>query len=140
MAMTPIPPTSDAEMTDDPRNGQETKKSVRPWGDIFMIVRNQRCSVDLTCVKPGSRSSLHSHQTRSELFHILDPGAVLEINGEVIHPEPHDEFLIRPGDRHRFWAEAEPFRMLVVCFGEWAADDQQRHEDDYGREGTPLTL
>jgi len=127
-------------MIDDPRDGHETKRSVRPWGDIFMIVRNQRCSVDLTCVKPGSRSSLHSHQTRSELFHILDPGAVLELNGEILRPEPHDEFLIRPGDRHRFWAEGQPFRMLVVCFGEWAADDQQRHEDDYGREGKPLVL
>jgi mannose-1-phosphate guanylyltransferase/mannose-6-phosphate isomerase len=127
-------------MTNDPRSGQKTQQSVRPWGDIFMIVRNQRCSVDLTCVRPGSRSSLHSHSTRSELFHILDPGAVLEINGETIRPEPHDEFLIQPGDRHRFWAEHEPFRMLVICFGEWDAADQERHEDDYGREGTSLTL
>jgi hypothetical protein len=28
--------------------------------------------------------------------------------------------------------------MLVVCFGEWRAGDQVRHEDDYGREGQEL--
>ncbi|MHC4249626.1 MAG: cupin domain-containing protein [Planctomycetota bacterium] len=127
-------------MEDDPRDGQETRTSVRPWGDIHMVVRNQRCSVDLTTVKPGGRSSLHSHATRYELFHVLDAGGVLELNGEVIRPEPHDEFLVRPGDRHRFWAEGGAFRMLVVCFGEWSAADQERHEDDYGRRGEPLEL
>jgi mannose-6-phosphate isomerase-like protein (cupin superfamily) len=127
-------------MTDDPREGRKTVKSTRPWGDIYMIVRNQPCSVDLTCVKPGARSSLHSHQVRYELFHLLDAGATLELNGEIIHPAPHDEFLIRPGDRHRFWADKTPFRMLVICFGQWTAEDQTRHEDDYGRQGQPLTL
>jgi hypothetical protein len=39
----------------DPRNGQKTAQSVRPWGDIHMVVRNQPCSVDLTHVKPLSR-------------------------------------------------------------------------------------
>jgi len=28
--------------------------------------------------------------------------------------------------------------MLVVSFGEWKAEDQIRHEDDYGREGETL--
>ncbi|MDH4239424.1 MAG: hypothetical protein OEW48_07665 [Phycisphaerae bacterium] len=43
--------------------------------------------------------------------------------------------LIRPGVKHRFGAEAGDFRMLVVCFGRWKAEDQERHEDDYGRKG-----
>jgi hypothetical protein len=30
--------------------------------------------------------------------------------------------------------------MLVVSFGEWKAEDQVRHEDDYGRTGQPLKL
>jgi mannose-6-phosphate isomerase len=127
-------------MSDEPRKGRETVTSERPWGDIHMIVRNQPCSVDLTHVKPGSRSSLHSHTVRSELFHVLDPGAVLEINGETFHPQPHDEFLMRPGDRHRFWAMDQSWRMLVISFGEWQAEDQQRHEDDYGRQGQPTKL
>ena len=119
----------------DPREGQETTRSERPWGDIFMVVRNQPCSVDLTSVKPGSRSSLHSHGTRHELFHFLDDGAAVEIDGRLQHPAAHDEFLIPPGVRHRFWADDRPWRMLVVSFGQWSPSDQTRHEDDYGREG-----
>ena len=127
-------------MEADPRDGLRTIKSVRPWGKIHMVVRNQRCSVDLTHVLPGRRSSLHSHQNRFELFHFLDDGARLELNGEVHHPRPHDEFLIRPGVKHRFWAAEKSFRMLVVSFGEWRAEDQCRHEDDYGREGEEVGL
>jgi mannose-6-phosphate isomerase-like protein (cupin superfamily) len=128
------------EKANDPRKRQETVRSVRPWGDIHMVVRNQTCSVDLTHVKPGSRASLHSHQVRAELFHFLDDGAFLEIDGKVFRPRAHDEVMMYPGMKHRFWAEDKPFRMLVVSFGEWSVEDQQRHEDDYGREGRKLEL
>ena len=104
-----------------------------------MVVRNQRCSVDLTHVRPGQRASLHSHKIRYELFHFLDDGAHLELDGQVYNPGAHDEFLIEPGVKHRFWAGETAFRMLVVCFGRWSAEDQYRHEDDYGREGKKLT-
>ena len=124
----------------DPREGQQTIHSQRPWGDIHMVVRNQNCSVDLTKVKPGERASLHSHAIRHELFHFLDDGAVLEIDDEIFHPKAHDEFLLKPGQKHRFWAEDKIFRMLVVSFGEWKAEDQIRHDDDYGRTGESLEL
>jgi len=124
----------------DPRNGKTTIKSERPWGTLHMVVRNQRCSVDLTHVKKGHRASLHSHAQRFELFHFLDDGAFLEIDGNIYRPHPDDEYLIPPGAKHRFWTEAGDFRMLVVSFGEWTPDDQIRHEDDYGREGTQLSL
>jgi hypothetical protein len=94
--------------------------------------------VDLTHGRPGHRASLHSHAERSELFHFLDSGACLEIDGQIHRPAEHGEFLIEPGPKHRFWADDAPFRMLVVCFGEWSAEDQVRYEDDYGREGEKL--
>ncbi len=105
-----------------------------------MLVRNQECSVDLTHIRPGERSSLHSHEVRYELFHFIDDGASLEIDGNVHRPRAHEEFLIEPGMKHRFWTDDKDFRMLVICFGQWAAEDQVRHEDDYGREGTPLAV
>ena len=120
---------------DKPGKETKTKRSQRPWGDIYMVVRNERCSVDITDVRAGERSSLHSHTDRYELFHFLDDGAGLELDGEVYSPKAHEEFMIRPGVKHRFWAKANGFRMLVVCFGQWKAEDQERHEDDYGRKG-----
>ena len=125
---------------EEPRRGQKTVKSVRPWGEVTMVVRNLPCSVDLTHVLPGRRASLHSHDGRYELFHFIDAGGVLELDGEVSHPKPGDEVLIAPRVRHRFWAEEKDFHMLVVSFGEWKAEDQVRHEDDYGRAGKTVVL
>ena len=122
------------------REGQKTIQSSRPWGEIHMVVRNQKCSVDLTEVKPGERASLHSHAIRHELFHFLDDGAILEIDGKLFHPKAHEEFLIKPGQKHRFWAEESSFRMLVISLGEWKAEDQIRHDDDYGRKGETLKI
>ena len=124
----------------DPRDDKCTVKSIRPWGDIHMVVRNQCCSVDLTHVRPGERASLHSHEVRAELFHFLDDGAYLEVDGVVSRPKAHEERIMYPGMKHRFWAEEKEFRMLVVSFGEWTVEDQVRHEDDYGREGRKLEL
>ena len=115
-------------------------KSIRPWGDIHMVVRNQCCSVDLTHVRPGERASLNSHKVRAELFHFLDDGAYLEVDGVVSRPTAHEEQIMYPGMNHRFWAEEKEFRMLVVSFGEWTIEDQERHEDDYGRKGQKLEL
>ena len=124
----------------DPRHGQETIKSVRPWGDIYVMVRNQRCSVDLTHVRPGERASLHTHGVRAELFHFIDDGAYLELDGEVSRPKAGEEHLIPPGVKHRFWADDRPFHMVVISFDEWLAEDQERIEDDYGRAGRQVVL
>ena len=124
----------------DPRGDRPTAKSVRPWGDIHMVVRNELCSVDLTHVKPGERASLHSHEIRTELFHFLDDGAYLEVDGEISRRQAHEECILYPGMKHRFWADEKDFRMLVVSFGEWTVEDQVRHEDDYGRAGKKLEL
>ena len=124
----------------DPRSSNGAVKSIRPWGDIHMVVRNQRCSVDLTHVRPGERASLHSHEVQTELFHFLDDGAYLEVDGVVTRPKEHEEQILYPGMKHRFWADEKDFRMLVVCFGEWTVEDQVRHEDDYGRKGQQLEL
>ena len=119
--------------TYDPRGDKNTVKSIRPWGDIHMVVRNQCCSVDLTHVRPGERASLHSHKVRAELFHFLDDGV-------ISRPTLHEEQIMYPGMKHRFWAKEKEFRMLVVSFGVWTIEDQVRHEDDYGRKGQKLEL
>ncbi len=118
----------------------KTIRSVRPWGIVQMLVRNQCCSVDLTTVEPGQRASLHSHQVRSELFHFLDDNCYIEVNEKIHHPHTDDQILIRPGVKHRFWTEQKPGRILVISMGEWKAEDQVRHEDDYGRKDQPLKL
>lgn len=73
------------------RKDLPTKHSVRPWGVVALLVRNQKCSVDWTTVNPGHVTSLHPHNIREELWVILNRGcgshsgrwSVASQNGEI---------------------------------------------------------
>ncbi len=118
-----------------------TKRSVRPWGVITLLVRNQKCSVDWTTVNPGGILSLHSHNIREELWVMLDEGAEVTVGEEVLRPKVGDEILMKTKVKHRLTNNADhPVRMIVICFGEWEEGDQIRHEDAYGRKGKAVKL
>ncbi len=74
------------------RSNLPTKRSVRPWGVVTLLVRNQKCSVDWTTVNPGSITSLHSHNIRDELWVMLDEGAEVIVGNEVLHPKSETRF------------------------------------------------
>ncbi len=123
------------------RKDLPTKHSVRPWGMVTLLVRNQKCSVDWTMVNPGHITSLHSHNIREELWVMLDGGAEVIVGDEVLHPKVGDKILMKTGVKHRLVNNTDhSIRMIVICFGDWREEDQIRHEDAYGREGEPVKL
>ena len=123
------------------KSGLPTKISVRPWGTVTLLVRNQKCSVDWTTVNPGGVTSLHSHKIRDELWVMLDEGAEVVMGEELLHPKVGDEILMKTGVKHRLINNTDhPIRMIVISFGEWKEEDQIRHEDAYGRKGQPVKL
>ena len=99
----------------------------------FLLCRTQSCISAILAVLAGGSREIGA-------IHFLDNGAWLEIDNKIYRPAEHEEFLIEPGMKHRFWAQDNDFRMLVVCFGEWTAEDQTRHDDDYGRKGQKLVI
>ncbi len=124
-----------------PSGNLPIKHSVRPWGTVTLLVRNQKCSVDWTIVDSGEMTSLHSHSIREELWVMLDEGAEVIVGDEVVHSKVGDEILMKTEVKHRLINNTDhPVRMIVICFGEWEKEDQIRHEDAYGRQGKPVKL
>jgi mannose-6-phosphate isomerase len=108
----------------------------RPWGRFRRLVHNQPCTVKVITVLPGQRLSLQSHRRRSELWVFLDPGGVVEIDGEEWQPEVDDRVFVPCGSRHRLAATADapgPVRVVEMGFGDFDEDDIVRYEDEYGR-------
>ena len=113
-----------------------TRLSVRPWGTVRLLVRNQKCSVDWTTVNPGGMTSLHSHNVREELWVMLGEGAEVVVGDEVLRPKVGEEILMKAKIKHRLINNADhPIQMIVISLGEWREEDQIRHEDAYGRKG-----
>lgn len=107
---------------------------TRPWGNFKQFVHNNACTVSLMVVNPGQRLSLQSHTQRSELWIVLDEGAVVQVGENVSTYKAGDEIWIPVNERHRLSCAGEkPIRVLEVAFGNWQQEDIKRYEDDYQR-------
>ena len=106
---------------------------TRPWGSFAQYANNRDVTVSLMTVLPGQRLSLQSHTGRAELWIVLDAGAVIERNDEILRPSAGDEIWIPAGARHRLSSAGPSVRVLEVAFGNWQQEDITRYDDDYSR-------
>lgn len=106
----------------------------RPWGNFSQYVSNGDCTVSLMTVKPGQRLSLQSHTARSELWIVLDDGAVVQVGDQVNQYRAGDEAWIPVNTKHRLSCTgSNSVRVLEIGFGNWQQSDITRYEDDYAR-------
>ena len=63
----------------------------------------------------------------------LDDGAIVQVNGDILHPRAGDEIWIPANARHRLGSSGPAVRVLEVAFGNWQQADITRYEDDFAR-------
>lgn len=105
----------------------------RPWGFFKQYANNEDVTVSLMSVKPSQRLSLQSHTGRAELWIVLDDGAEVQINDDILHPNAGDELWIPANAKHRLSSIGGTVRVLEVAFGNWQQADISRYDDDYAR-------
>ena len=109
-------------------------KAEKPWGSFERYTHNLTSTVKIITVAPGGTLSSQYHHKRDELWVVLDPGARVELGGEVVEPGAGEELYIPRGTVHRLSATGdEPVRILEVSFGEFEEGDIVRLDDVYGR-------
>ena len=106
---------------------------IRPWGSFNQYANNEEVTVSLMTVSPGQRLSLQSHTARAELWIVLDDGAQIQIDEQIIEAKVGDEIWIPAGTKHRLTSCGSAVRVLEVAFGNWQQADITRYEDDYQR-------
>jgi len=108
----------------------------KPWGRFEQYTHNLPCTVKIITVAPGGMLSRQYHHKRDELWVVLDPGAAVELDGEILHPEVEEKLFIPRETVHRLSSVGEgEVRILEISFGEFDEDDIVRLEDVYGRAG-----
>ena len=68
-------------------------------------------------VQPGQRLSLQSHAGPSELWIVLDPGAIVQVGEQVLYPEAGAEIWIPACTAHRLSSAGTQVRVLEI--GQW---------------------
>jgi mannose-6-phosphate isomerase len=109
-------------------------KVEKPWGYFEQYTHNLPCTVKIITVAPGGTLSRQYHTKRDELWVVLDRGACVELDGEVLYPEVEEKLFIPRETVHRLSSEGG-VRVLEISFGEFDEDDIVRLEDVYGRVG-----
>jgi mannose-6-phosphate isomerase len=111
-------------------------KVEKPWGRFEQYTHNLPCTVKIITVVPGGTLSRQYHHRRDELWVVLDPGARVELDGKILHPEPEEKLYIPRETVHRLSAAGDrTVRILEISFGEFDENDIVRLEDVYGRVG-----
>ncbi len=105
----------------------------KPWGRFIQYILNQPATVKILEIRAGERVSYQYHHHRSELWVPLDPGACINLEGELLRPAPMEPVFIPQGAKHQLIGEAEDYRILEIAFGTFDEDDIVRLSDKYGR-------
>ncbi len=115
-------------------HGPPSVRVERPWGKFEQYTHNLPCTVKIITVVPGGTLSRQYHNKRDELWVILDPGARVELDGAVLHPEVEEKLFIPRETVHRLSSAGEAeVRVLEISFGHFDEDDIIRLDDVYGR-------
>lgn len=122
-----------SKRTPIPANMPAGRFVSRPWGSFTQYAHNEDVTVSLMTVAAGQRLSLQAHTARAELWIVLDDGALIQVDDEVIEADVGAEIWIPAGARHRLSSRGPVVRVLEVAFGNWRQDDIVRYEDDYQR-------
>ena len=108
----------------------------KPWGCFDQYALNTPCTVKILTCNPGQQLSLQRHAHRDELWVALDPGVVVDLNGQELRPAVGDEVWLPLGSTHRMRCDAatpQPVRVLEVSLGTFDEADIERLQDNYGR-------
>ncbi len=107
----------------------------RPWGRFEQFVSNEQVSVKLLTVASGQRLSLQRHQSRDELWQVLDAPLDVQVDEHQWSAGVGERVWIPRGATHRLGnSGAASARVLEVAFGHFDETDIERFEDDYHRE------
>jgi len=108
----------------------------KPWGYFEQFTDNAASTVKILFVEKGKRLSLQSHSKRDEFWKVLDNGLAIQLDDEIIEPEAGDELFIERGTKHRLIGKDSSGRVLEISVGHFDETDIERHEDDFGRQGS----
>ncbi len=111
----------------------EVYTEKRPWGSFEKFNENERCTVKLLYIKPGSRLSLQYHTKRKEFWKIVKGSATVEVQNKQSSLIEGDSIIIPSGAKHRIQTSNSDCTVLEISYGSFDENDIVRIEDDYGR-------
>lgn len=105
----------------------------RPWGEFRQFSHDSLSTVKIHRINPGGKTSLQSHNKRSEFWYIISGDGIVQVGDKKFDVKAGDEYEAGVGVKHRLLGGQEGMVLLEVAEGEFDENDITRYEDEYGR-------
>ena len=107
----------------------------RPWGSFSTLAYSEKYHVKEIKVKPDCKSSLQSHQYRSELWLVISGKGVATTDNFETELKAGTVITVKVGEKHRVACTGEEDLVFIeIQTGEkFSEDDITRYEDQFGR-------
>lgn len=121
-----------SDSTSDVRDSLE--RVERPWGSYRVLGSGDGFQVKEILIRKGERTSLQSHQYRSENWILIEGSGEVFLDGRVLDVKAGEILHIPLHSKHRVKANTDILRFIEVQSGTYfGEDDIIRYEDDYNR-------
>ncbi len=113
----------------------ECKKTDKPWGYEVLWAHTNDYVAKLMQIRAGHRMSLQYHEKKEETLYVMSGILIVwesEDDEKWVSLKPGDIYHVKPGQIHRFGADAAGDTMLIEVSTNFL-DDVIRIKDDYKR-------
>lgn len=120
------------------------KPETKPWGHYENLASGVGWHLKKIVLNPGKRTSLQSHELRSEMWFVAEGELLVEIwsndwdmRTRKLEANDYQYFTtetVTKGQKHRMTCLGDkPCVIIEIMKGEYKEDDIKRFSDDYGR-------
>ena len=104
------------------------ERTYKTWGQKWNIFQNDLNEVSYLDLQPNQRCSWHRHDTKSNLFFVIE--GVLHVKTEwgTANVAEGEIFTTRPGDWHEFQTGDSGCRVIEVMFVKYDPEDIEREK------------
>ena len=102
------------------------ERTRKTWGEKSNIFENDLCEVSVLYLEPMQRCSWHRHETKYNLFYVLQGKLVLRLEDGFTEVFPGQIFTTVPGEFHEFQTRELKTVCIEVMFVQYRREDIHR--------------
>jgi len=104
------------------------ERTLKTWGEKLLLFKNDLCEVSLLYLVPQRRCSWHDHNTKYNLFFVIDGMINIKTEDGIAKVEKGQIFTTRPGEKHEFQTEDKNATVIEVMYVQYDPEDINREE------------
>ena len=102
------------------------ERTLKTWGEKANIFQNDLCEVSVLELVPNQRCSWHTHQTKWNLFYVVEGQLFIKTDWGVAQVDKGQVFTTRPGEIHEFQTADQPCKVIEVMYVQYDSEDINR--------------